>query len=215
MNKTKRIMVVMLLAAILNILGAGVAMATPPQINCSNLKPASIVALNCSEIRSFVSKPVTLDTKISDLYYLPGMFRNILINNNSFEGLKKDIQELIDWASQKVGISPILLRAVAQAESNCNQNAISPAGAIGVMQLMPETAISLGVNPFNLEQNVLGGAKYLRNQLDHFGGDVHKALAAYNAGPGVVEKYGGVPPYKETREYVTRVMALAGGSLKN
>ena len=210
MRKTRKIMAVMVLAVILNIwAGAGVALAAPTQINCNNLKPAVIVALNCSET-SNILKPVKLDTSISDLYILPGIFRNNLIYNNSFEKLKRDIQDIINWAAHKVGVSPALLRAVAQAESNGNQNAVSPVGAIGVMQLMPETAKSLGVNPYNVEQNILGGAKYLRYQLDRFDGNVPKALAAYNAGPGAVEKYGGVPPYKETRNYVAKVMASAG-----
>lgn len=210
MSKTRIIMAVIILAAILNIgAGAGVALAAPPQINCNKLKPAVIAALDCSET-SNILKPVKLDTAISDLYILPGIFRNNLIYNNSFEKLKKDIQDIINWAAHKVGVSPALLKAVAQAESNGNQNATSPVGAIGVMQLMPETAKALGVNPYNVEQNILGGAKYLRYQMDRFDGDVPKAIAAYNAGPGAVEMYGGVPPYKETRDFVARVMASAG-----
>ena len=93
-------------------------------------------------------------------------------------------------------------------ESGGNQNAVSPAGAVGVMQLMPETAAGLGVNPYNLEGNVEGGAKYLREMLDTFGGDVKKAVAAYNAGPNAVKAYGGVPPYAETQDYVNRVLDI-------
>lgn len=208
MSKIRKIMAVMVLAVILNT-WAGVALAAPTQINCSNLKPAVIVALNCSET-SNIFKPVKLDTKISDLFIWPRIFRGGLAYDNIFEIFNNEITELIDWAARKVGISPVLLRAVAQAESNGNQNARSPAGAIGVMQLMPETAKSLGVNPYNVEQNILGGAKYLRYQLDRFNWNVPKALAAYNAGPGAVEIYGGVPPYIETKNYVAKVMALVG-----
>jgi hypothetical protein len=87
----------------------------------------------------------------------------------------------------------------------------SPAGAIGPAQLMPGTARGLGVDPNNYRQNLLGGARYLRQQLDAFGGSTRKALAAYNAGPGAVAKYGGIPPYDETRNYVKTIM----GSLRS
>lgn len=213
MNAIKKIMVVMILATILNTgLGAGVALAALPRTNCNKLKPSVIVSLDCSDI-SKISKIVKVNTAIKALYIFPGMFKYNLLYNGYYYELKKDIQEYINLAAQKVGVSPALLRAVAQAESNGIQNAISPAGAIGVMQLMPETARSLGVNPFNTEQNILGGARYLRYQLDRFDGDIPLALAAYNAGPGAVEKYGGIPPYKETRDYVARVMVLAGRTL--
>ena len=89
-----------------------------------------------------------------------------------------------------------------------NQDAVSSVGAIGVMQLMPDTAASLGVDPYNKQQNIEGGAKYLRQMLDTFGGDTKKAVAAYNAGPGAVKDYGGVPPYKETQNYVNKVLDI-------
>ena len=104
--------------------------------------------------------------------------------------------------------NPKLVSAVAEVESGGNQGAQSPAGAIGVMQLMPDTAASLGVNPYDKQQNIEGGAKYLRQMLDNFGGDVKKAVAAYNAGPNAVKKYGGVPPYPETQDYVDKVLDL-------
>ena len=100
------------------------------------------------------------------------------------------------------------MRAVAIAESDMNQNEISPVGAIGVMQLMPETAESLGVDPYDEGENIVGGVMYLRQMLDTFDGDVPLAVAAYNAGPGAVKRYGGIPPYSETRNYVGRVMDL-------
>ena len=96
-----------------------------------------------------------------------------------------------------------------RAESDFQPHALSPKGAIGLMQLMPDTARSLGVNPHDPEQNALGGAKYLRELLTRYAGNpdqVLLALAAYNAGPGAVEKYHGVPPYAETRNYIWRVV---------
>jgi hypothetical protein len=113
-------------------------------------------------------------------------------------------------AAQRYRINPALFRALVQQESGGNQNARSKAGAIGETQLMPETARGLGVDPYNQQQNLDGGAKYLRQQLDRFGGDVRKALAAYNAGPGAVQKYNGVPPYAETQHYVATILANAG-----
>jgi soluble lytic murein transglycosylase-like protein len=116
----------------------------------------------------------------------------------------------IDAAAARHGLDPALLRALIRAESNFDPNAGSHAGAQGLAQLMPGTARALGVtNPFDPAQSVEGGAKYLRRQLDAFGGDPRLALAAYNAGPGAVSRYGGVPPYPETQGYVTRVMQYA------
>lgn len=115
---------------------------------------------------------------------------------------------LINDAAQKYGLQPELLKAVIRAESGFRANTMSGAGALGLMQLMPGTAASLGVSdPFDPAQNIDGGAKYLKRQLDAFGGDVNKALAAYNAGPGSVKKYDGVPPFRETQNYIARVLS--------
>lgn len=110
-------------------------------------------------------------------------------------------------AAKATGLSPAILKAVAQVESDFNPGAVSPVGAIGVMQLMPSTARELGVNPYNPAANILGGAKYLSQLLDQFHHHLALALAAYNAGPGAVERYGGIPPYAETQAYVKRVEA--------
>lgn len=116
----------------------------------------------------------------------------------------------IDAAAARHGVDPALLRALIRQESNFDPSARSPAGATGLTQLMPATARSLGVtNALDPAQAIEGGARYLRQQLDAFGGDVSKALAAYNAGPGAVRRFGGVPPYAETQAYVQRVMGYA------
>ncbi len=116
----------------------------------------------------------------------------------------------ITAAAKRNGVDPALLAGLVKQESNFNPNAGSPAGAQGLTQLMPATAASLGVtNVHDPAQALEGGAKYLRQQLDRFDGDVARALAAYNAGPGAVERFGGVPPYAETQEYVRRVQANA------
>jgi hypothetical protein len=125
----------------------------------------------------------------------------------------ESMDDIFEEASSRYGVSVNLLKAVAKAESNFNPKAVSKAGAIGVMQLMPATARSLGVSdPYDARQNIMGGAKYLKENLERFGGNVNLALAAYNAGPNSVQKYGGIPPYKETQNYVKIVNSYLDGS---
>lgn len=117
---------------------------------------------------------------------------------------------LIQAAAQRNGIDPALLHGLIQQESGFDPSAGSSAGAQGLCQLMPGTAASLGVSdPLDPAQSIEGGARYLKQQLDAFGGDPQLALAAYNAGPGAVHRYGGVPPYAETQAYVQKVMGYA------
>jgi soluble lytic murein transglycosylase-like protein len=119
--------------------------------------------------------------------------------------------ELIRDAAARYGVSADLVRAVIQAESGFNRWAVSPKGAMGLMQLMPATARDLGVSdPFHPAQNIRGGVKYLAELLDRFDQDVVRALAAYNAGPERVERYNGVPPYRETRDYVRKITKATG-----
>ena len=112
----------------------------------------------------------------------------------------------INELAARFDLSPSLLEAVVWQESRWRENAVSPAGAQGLAQLMPGTARYLGVNSADPYQNLEGGARYLREQLDRFGGDLEKALAAYNAGPGRVERAGGVPNIRETRQYVAAIL---------
>lgn len=119
-----------------------------------------------------------------------------------------EYENIIKACADKYGVNPSLIKAVIHAESGYNPNAVSSKGASGLMQLMPGTARSLKVaNRFDPKDNVEGGVKYLRFLLDTFRGDVSLALAAYNAGLNKVAKYGGIPPYAETRTYVNRVLA--------
>lgn len=115
--------------------------------------------------------------------------------------------ELIREAARRCGLSADLIHAVVRAESDYDPHCTSSAGAMGLMQLMPATARALGVvDAYDPTQNLLGGCRYLRAQFDRFG-DLSLALAAYNAGPGAVARYGGIPPYHETRAYVRRVLS--------
>ena len=116
----------------------------------------------------------------------------------------------IEAAAGRHGLDPALLAGLIKAESNFDPGAGSSAGAQGLTQLMPETARRLGVtDPFDPEQSIEGGARYLSEQLRAFGGNAELALAAYNAGPGAVEQHGGIPPYPETQAYVTKVLGYA------
>lgn len=121
------------------------------------------------------------------------------------------LAEVVESEAAANALEPDLVRAVIRAESAGDPGAVSHKGAIGLMQLMPTTAALLEVDPWDPEENVAGGTRYLRALLDRFDGDMELALAGYNAGPEVVEQYQGIPPYAETRGYVERVLALYYG----
>ncbi len=153
------------------------------------------------------TSPANRDDRPSPASDRPGKNNGIHADAGEKETIEKCIQE----AAQKYDLAPGLIKAVIKAESGFRVDAVSVAGAQGLMQLMPATAKDLGVtNPFDIRQNIDGGARYLRQMFDLFDGDARLALSAYNAGPGNVQKYGGDVPFPETRRYVARVLASVG-----
>jgi len=151
-------------------------------------------------LNTYVQKPdkdfqKILDTKVSN-------------KKNSTPISRDEINDLISKYSDKNGLDEDFVKAVINQESGFNPNATSHCGAMGLMQLMPSTAQGLGVkNAYDAEQNIEGGTKYLKGLMDRFNNDKSLALAAYNAGPNAVKKYGGIPPYNETQNYVKSVLS--------
>lgn len=133
----------------------------------------------------------------------------ITIDNFNPIDVRHAYDDIIAEAGEKYHLDPLMIRSVMQAESAFDAMAVSPVGALGLMQLMPKVAAELGADdPMDPRQNIMAGARHLRQLLDSHAGNVKLALASYNAGPGNVAKYRGIPPFKETRNYVKKVTAL-------
>lgn len=153
-------------------------------------------------------KATTSVTSLEDLYKAANTAKSNITTNSELEAIFQKAADTYDVPVE-------LLKAVGKAESNFNPDAVSHCGAMGIMQLMPATAKSLGVtDAFDPEQNIMGGAKYLSDKLKSYDGDITLALAAYNAGPGNVAKYGGVPPFKETQNYIKKIYGYMGEDIK-
>lgn len=166
----------------------------------SNIKFGSLTTkkVEAKKVENNIENNIFADDNSETIPYIPEL--NI--------PQKRQIKDLVSKISEKHGVDEKLVNAVIKQESGYNTKAKSKAGAEGLMQLMPSTAKSLGVtDPYNPVQNIDGGVRYLRSMIDRYNGNIVLALAAYNAGPGNVDKYDGVPPFKETQNYVKNVLA--------
>lgn len=164
------------------------------------LRRISMIEKQFQSLETYAQKPNNdfqkiLDTKVEN-------------KKNPNTVSRSEINDLISKYSYQNGLDEDFVKAVVNQESGFNPNATSHCGAMGLMQLMPSTAQGLGVkNAYDAEQNIEGGTKYLKGLLDRFNNDKSLALAAYNAGPNAVKKYGGIPPYAETQNYVKSVLS--------
>ena len=163
------------------------------------LKSSEGVATKFKLSQPFAKTPIMTEAQEEVEEYLSG---------SDLKPTKNQILDIVSKISEKYDVDEDLVNAVIRQESGFKTDAVSSAGAQGLMQLMPQTAKALGVkDAFNPVQNIEGGVKYLRNMMDKYNGNVILALAAYNAGPGNVDKYNGVPPFKETQNYVKSILA--------
>ncbi len=172
-----------------------------------------------SDYPSYTGQTSSTSQSFADIYNsILGLNRSresdIMENTAALQTGSTSMDAIFEEAAEMYDVPLNLLKAMGKAESGFDANAVSPAGAQGVMQLMPATARSLGVDdPFDARSNIMGGAKYISQQLQKYNGNIDLALAAYNAGSGNVAKYGGVPPFKETRNYIQRIKGYMNGDL--
>lgn len=175
-------------------IGVGTSMPLPGEVNALAVAPAD------------PNGKATFEAMLTEALGRLGSLGDSATGNGAVIAAPGELEPFISSSANTYGVNPNLVKAVIANESGFRVNAVSPVGAQGLMQLMPGTAASLGVgDSFNALQNIAGGTRYLRGLYDRFG-DWRLAVAAYNAGPGAVTKYGGVPPYRETEQYVANVM---------
>ena len=180
--------------------GVGIAQMLYQKMTNEELDPAIFYESLNSLDKSKTITPEKIDYKIDT--------EKTINIKPSYESLKRldYFDSIINKASNEFGVDEKILKSVILAESAANSKAVSSAGAKGLMQLMDSTASELGVeNSFDPQQNIMGGAKYLSKMLRQYDGDLELSLAAYNAGPGAVDKHNGVPPFEETKNYITRI----------
>ncbi len=172
-----------------------------------NLDHVEAVKERIAEIRQRFVDPVERSQSSGCTATAPAGFESALRRARApgTSSCPEELEPLVARAAEKYGIDPAVIKAIMYVESGFRQDAVSRVGAQGLMQLMPGTARVLGVDPLNPAQNIDGGARYLRQQIDRFG-SLELAIAAYNAGPGSVIRHGGVPPYSETQNYVANVL---------
>ena len=176
-------------------------------INRRNLSAADAARTVADE--DYRNQPETSTPSGSSAVPFSALFDYFSAGGNRDPLLRQAIEAEIEAAAIRNNLDPNLVRAVVRAESSYRPDAISSAGAMGLMQLMPATAASLGVvNPFDIRQNIDGGTRYLRRMLDLFDNNLELALAAYNAGQGNVRRHGGIPPFAETQTFVPRVLGF-------
>lgn len=181
----------------------------PNKRNLSALESQFAASLQGAMKGSSSKPPMSMGSQLPSAPFDP--VASGLINLGSDPEMS-DLRTLAATIAEKHGVDPKLFQALINQESGFNPKAVSPAGAMGLSQLMPKTAKSLGVtDPFNASQNLEGGAKYLAQMMKEFNGDPKLALAAYNAGPGAVKRAGGIPPFQETQDYVKKILGNLNG----